>query len=76
MHYFQRTAVSDRTVTFAPLPINDNSALSLECIAYFVVADSISAGLSVFVSVSFAVFSKFALLTLANLEKGYFGFIR
>ena len=47
---------------FAPLPINDNSALSLECIAYFVVADSISAGLSVFVSVSFAVFSKFALL--------------
>ena len=43
MHNFQRTAVSDRTVTFAPLPINDISALSLECIAYFVVADSISA---------------------------------
>ena len=50
------------TVAFASLPINDNSALSLECIAFFVVADSISAGLSAFVSVCFAMFYKFALL--------------
>ena len=42
--------------------INDNSVPALEYGFYFVVADSISAGLSVFVSVSFTVFSKFALL--------------
>ncbi len=49
---------------------NDNSALTLECIAYFVVVDSISASLSAFVSVSFAVFSKFALLRSQIWKRG------
>ncbi len=35
-----------------------------------------SASLSVFVSVSLAVFSKFAPLTLANFEKAWFGLDR
>ena len=58
-------------VGFAPLPINDNSALSLEYIVY---------GKGYFCSLSavfsFALFSKFAPLTLANFEKAWFGLDR
>ena len=67
MVILENTALSDLTVTFATLPINDNSALTLECIVY-------GKGWVGLVSVvlGFAVFSKFAPLTLANFEKGCF----